>query len=101
MLEPGENSRIDFFFFAHAEVLRAWTGRFVFVFIELMLFGETTVVYSQTCDYTSYADKGPRLCPLNDKNIAASIFIILAYTRMLKASVDTDSENLRRNKSVL
>jgi hypothetical protein len=66
-----------------------------------MLLGETTAVYRETCDYTSCADNGPRLCPLNDKEIAAYIFIVLAYTRMLKASVDTDFENLRRNTSVL
>jgi hypothetical protein len=66
-----------------------------------MLLGETTAVYSETCDYTSYAEKGQRLCPLNDKEIVAYIFIVLAYTRMLKASVDTDSENLRRNKSAV
>jgi hypothetical protein len=66
-----------------------------------MLLGETTAVYSVTCDYTSYVDKGPRFCPLKDKEIATCIFIVLAYTRMFKASVDTDSKNLRRNKSVL
>jgi len=66
-----------------------------------MLLGETTAVYSETCDYTSYTDKGLRLCPLNDKEIADYIFIVLTYTRMLKVSVDTDSENLRRNKNLL
>ena len=90
-----------FLLFAYANVLRAWTGKYVFVFSELLLLGETTAVYSETCDYASYADKSLRLCPLNDKEIAAYIFIALACTRMLKASVDTDSENLRRNKSVL
>jgi hypothetical protein len=63
-----------------------------------MLLGETIAVYSETCDYTSYADKGPRLCSLYDKEIVAYIFIVVAYTRMLKPSVDTDSENLRGNK---
>jgi len=32
-----------------------------------MLRGETTDVYSETCDYTSYADKGSLLCSINDK----------------------------------
>jgi hypothetical protein len=90
-----------FFLFADAKLLRAWTGRLVFVFGELILLGETTAAYSETYDYASYADKGPRLCPLNHKETVAYIFITLAYTRMFKAVLDTDSENLSINKSLL
>ena len=66
-----------------------------------MLLGETTAVYSESRDYASYADKCPHLCLLNDKEIVAYIFTAITNTRKFKAIVDTDSENLRRNKSLL
>ena len=74
----------DLFLFAHAKVLGTWTGRFIFVFSEVILLGETTAICSETCDYANYVDEVPHLCALNNKEIVAFIFIALAYTRMLR-----------------